>query len=150
MQAHAEDWIFVRDSTHKNSVNLSNEYFFASSAITNEFALRYFQNGFIDDEMKLRVSKNFEDQNRFGAEFNTQIKYSSLNKNLFSLPNSFYSISLSNRYHVNSNFTPGAFELYFRGNKELRNTTVELSDFKYNQVFYQQLNFTFGHKYMRN
>lgn len=143
----ATDWIFDRDSTFKNAFSLSNDYYFASNAITNEFALQYFQNGFIDNEMKSRVESNLEDHNRFGIDFITQLKYTSLNKTIFSLPNSFYSISLNNRYHVNSEFTSGAFKLYFKGNKEFRNKIVGLSDFKYNQVFYQQLNFTFGHKY---
>jgi hypothetical protein len=88
--------------------------------------------------------------NRLGAGFNTEFRYSQKTDSLFGLPNSFYSIGLINRYHINSIFKEHLFELYFRGNKQFAGDEVDMGSFLYNQVFYQQLNFTFGHIFNRN
>jgi len=146
----ASDWIFDRDSTFHNSLNISSDYYFASNAITNQFALAYFRNEFIDNGKKNNVTENLSSLNRFGTDLLAQIKYSSTNKTIFNLPNSFYSISLNSRYHVNSEFKYDAFQLFFRGNSAYKNKSADLGSFVYNQVFYQQVNFTFGHKYRRD
>jgi Family of unknown function (DUF5723) len=150
LKAHASDWIFDRDSTFHNSLTISSDYYFASNAITNQFALAYFRNEFIDNVKKDNVTDHLSSLNRFGTEFLAQIKYSSTNKTIFNLPNSFFSVSLNSRYHVNSEFKYDAFQLYFRGNSAYRNKTADLGSFVYNQVYYQQVNFTFGHKFKRD
>ncbi len=149
LQSLASEWIFDRDSTFHSSVNISSDYYFASDAITNEFALAYYQNEFIDNLKKDNVTENLSSLNRFGTEFQAQLKYASQNRTVFGLANSFFSVSLNNRYHINSKFSYDAFQMYFRGNAAYRNKSADLGDFIYNQVYYQQVNFTFGHKFRR-
>jgi hypothetical protein len=150
VKSFASGWIFDADSTYHNSVDLSSGYFFGSNAITNQFALAYFRGEFIDEAKKNIVTGNLSDNNRFGVESMVQLKYNSKNRKVFGLPNSFFSIALNTRYHINSKFRYDAFEIYFRGNEDYRNKTADLGNFAYNQVFYQQFNFTFGHEYKRN
>ena len=150
VNSFASDWIINPDSSFHHSIGFSTEYFFASNAITNRFAIGYFRGEFIDDARKNSVSKNLSPHNRFGSGFNTEIKFARLNKTIFNLPHSFYSVSLGNHYYINSTFKKDVFELYFRGNKSYAGKTADLGKFKYNQVIYQQLNFTFGHNFMGN
>ena len=140
----------ISDSSFHHSIGFTTEYFLASNAITNRFAIAYYKGEFIDENRKNSVSKNLNQHNRIGAGFNTQLKYTNHNKTIFNLSNSFYSISLNNRYHINSTFKKDVFELYFRGNKSYANKTADLGMFSFNQVFYQQLNLTFGHNYSIN
>ena len=146
----ASDWISNPDSSFHHSIELSTDYFFASNVITNRFALSYFKGEFIDDAQKNIVSKNLSTLNRFGSGFNNELKFTRHNNTIFNLPHSFYSVAISNHYHINSTFKKDAFELYFRGNKLYAGKKADLGEFTYNQVLYQQLNLTFGHDYNVN
>ncbi len=146
----ASDWISNPDSSFHNSIGISTDYFFASNAITNRFALGYFNGEYIDDAKKNSVSKNLSSLNRFGSGFNNEFKFAQINSKIFNLPQSFYSVSLSNHYHINSTFKKDAFELYFRGNKSYAGIKADIGEFNYNQIFYQQLNLTFGHNFSVN
>jgi hypothetical protein len=143
----ATDWTFRPDSALRHSINLSSGYYFASDVITNNFALAFFQGEFIDDDLKNSVSKNLSSLNRFGTDLNPQLTYTKRNDTIFSLPHSFFSVSASSHYHVNSEFKKDVFEIFFRGNKNYAGEIAHLGDFNYNLVYYQQLNFTFGHNY---
>ena len=141
--------ISERDSSFQNSINFSANYFFSSDAITNRFALAYFNNEYIDNDKKDVVSKKLHSLNRLGIGLNSELKYTGLHKTIFGLSNSFYSVSLGNHYHINSIFRKDAFELYFRGNSAYRGKTAELGEFVYNQIIYQNLKFTFGHTFSK-
>lgn len=146
----ASDWIVKPDSSFKHSIGIVTDYYFASNSITNRFALSYYLGEFIDDSKKNSVSKNLSLLNRFGLGLNNEIKYIRHNKTIFNLPNSFFSISLSNHYHINSSFKKDLFELYFRGNKSYAGKKADLGEFIYNQIVYQKLNFIFGHNFNVN
>ena len=136
-------------SKFRNSIQLSGGYFYDSNSITNEFALEYFRNGFIDEDMKDNVSGRLSGENRFGGSAKTELRYTRYTDSLFSMKNCFYSVALSNYYDVFSGFSDDAFELYFRGNKEYAGKKAELSNFEYQNLTYQQINFSFGHRYKR-
>jgi hypothetical protein len=144
-------WTEWRDNhfgKYRNAVGISTDYFFDSDAITNELALEYLNKGFITDEMKDRVTEKLSDMNRLGAQENNEIYYMRFDS-VFGMKNSFYSFRLNNRYHFNSTFSRDVFELYFRGNKDFAGKQADLNDFVFQELFYQQFNFSFGHRYYR-
>jgi hypothetical protein len=146
----AQNRDFETISGYKNAVGISSGYFFASNAINNRFALGYIKGEFIDDVRKKTVSDKLSDENHIVGGFQAEIRYERLNDTIFNLPRSFYSVSLKSQYHLNSTFSKDAFELFFRGNKSYAGKKANLSNFKYNQLVYQQVNFTFGHAYKFN
>ena len=133
------EWTFQPKQAFRNSFGFSTEYYFASNAITNRFVSDFLRNSFIDNAKKDNISTKLTPLNKLGIESNTDIKYTHRNDTVFGLPKSFFSVSLTNRYHINSRFRKDVFELYFRGNKEYAGKKADLNDFIYNQVFYQQL-----------
>ncbi len=139
--------MFHPDSAFRHRISFSGNYFFESNAITNRFALSYYQKEFIDNSEKDNVSDNLGLINRLGIQANMELNYTKRNDTVFGLPHSYYSVGIANRYHINSRFRQDVFELYFRGNKNYEGKEADLSDFVYNQIYYQQINFTFGHSY---
>lgn len=142
--------MFHPDSAYRHSVALNSEYFFSSNAITNHFASAYLLGKFIDDNMKDDVSNKLSSLNRFGAGFKTELQYTSSNDTVFSIPKSFFSVTLGENFHINSRFGKDVFELYFRGNKDYAGKTADLGKFVYNQLVWQNANFTFGHDFRRD
>ena len=147
IESFASEWEFNPLPGFRHSIQLSARFSFISDAITNKFALDYFNNKFIDANRKDGVTKNLSAKNKFGIGFNSEIQYASYNDTIFELKHSFYSVALKNNYHINGRFKRDAFELYFRGNKSYAGKNADLSDFLFNQIAYQQFNFTFGHEY---
>ena len=150
LNSPASNLISDRDSSGGKSFTIASDYYYASDAITNKFALTFYKNEFIDDALKNSVSENLSSQNHFGIGLKGEIKYYSGNKTIFNLSNSFFSVSINNRFHVNCSFKNDAFEIFFRGNKSYAGKTAMLGEFNYEQLLYQQINFTFGHIYKIN
>src|SRR5689334_21686286 len=88
---------------HSNSLSFDASYYFESNAITNNLVRSYYLKRFIDEGDKEDVSKNLDGTNRAGLGFNAGLTYSHADTVLW-LPNSFYSVSLRNRYHINCRF----------------------------------------------
>ncbi len=135
------------DSTTLNSISISSEYFFGSNSLTDDLVSTYFKRGFISNEMKDVVSKNLSNSNRFGVGFNYALSFRHKTDSLFGLRHSYYQIGFRDVYHIDSKFSKDMFELYFRGNKNYAGKTASLNDFEFNQIFYQQLSFMFGHTF---
>ena len=150
ISAQESGYYFHPDSAYRHQAGFSSEYFFSSSAIKSRFAYAFFINDFIDEDLKNSVSSELKDHNRFGSGFQAMFFYKQKTDSLFGLPNSFFSISLENHNHISSEFSSDAFEIYFRGNKSYAGKTADLGDFKYDQVYWQDINFTFGHEFTRN
>ncbi len=147
IQSFSAEWELNPLSGFRHSLQLSARFSFVSDAITNKFALDYFTNKFITTDRKDEVSKNLSAKNKLGIGFNSEIQYASYDDTIFGLKHSFYSVAIRNNYHINGRFSRDAFELYFRGNKSYAGKNADLSDFLFNQIAYQQFNFTFGHEY---
>src|SRR4051812_15206091 len=68
-------------------------------------------------QKKDAVSKQLENINRFGSGFKSSVLYTRYNDTVFGLPQSGYSISISDVNLQDCQFSKDVFELYFRGNK---------------------------------
>jgi len=134
----------------KSKVTIESEYFFGSNALTIDLASTYFMNGFINNGMKDVVSRKLDGSNRFGAGFKYEFSYRHQPDSLFGLSNSFYQIGFRDVFHLDSKFNNDVFELYFRGNKKYAGKTADIGNFEFNQLFYQQIYFMFGHSFIRS
>ncbi len=123
------------------------DYFFASDAITNQFAKEYYLGGFINNEMKDEVSKNLFRSNTIGSEFNTSITVAQKLDTLFGLRNGTSFIRLSNRGHQDGKFEDDLFEIYFRGNKNYAGKTADLGPFHFESFIYQQFEYGIEQNY---
>ena len=146
----------ISDVAHKSNddfkrsiLTFETEYFFGSNALTIDLASTYFRNEFINDGVKNVVSDKLETSNRFGAGFNYELNYRYHPDSIFGLTNSFYQIGFRDIFHLDARFNNDVFELYFRGNKKYAGKKADLGNFEFKQLFYQQLNFAFGHYFTK-
>ena len=126
---------------------MAGAFYYGSNAVSNSFAADYYLGRFIDDKAKEDVISNLKNSNRFGLSFDAFVSYTRRNDSVFSLRNSSYTFSIGTHYHIESRFNEDAFKLYFKGNKGFAGKTANVSDFTYNQLSWQYLNFTFGHEF---
>jgi hypothetical protein len=131
----------------RNELEISSGYSFGSNALTNDLAKTYFLKGFITDAMKDQVSDKLSGSNRFGIELNYAIKYKHSCEKIFGLKNSYFQIGIKNAILIDAHFNSDVFELYFRGNKNYADKTADLGDFEFNQLYYQQINFSIFHRF---
>jgi len=136
---------FMKDSLHTALFNIRGDYFFGSDAVTNEFALQYYQGKFIDEAMKDNVSKNLSAMNRFGGQALWDVSLSfhpdTANKKVEAY------IGYRQRVHSSSRFSKDFFEVFFRGNKMYEDDIADLSDFSFQQFTYRQFVFGIGNEF---
>jgi hypothetical protein len=136
---------FMKDSTQRLLVNARGNYFFASDAITNEFAADYYLGKFLDDELKNSVSKNLSAQNIFAGEacWEASVTFhpDTNNRKVEAF------IGFRSRTSADARFTDDFFELFFRGNKMFAGQTAYLGDFFFQQYTYRQFVFGIGNEF---
>ncbi len=136
-----EEELFRIGPGFKAVYSVNADYFFASDAITNQFAQTYYQKGFISNSLKDNVSENLFGRNRFGGAFNAGITVAQKLDTLFGSSGGSSFINLSHKAHLHSKFRDDLFEIFFRGNKQYRDKTAELGPFEFSSYTYQQLTY---------
>lgn len=136
---------FMKDSTQRFLLDVRSNYFFASDAITNEFASDYYLGKFLADGLKDGVSKNLTDQNLFAGEINWDVSLTfhpdTNNRKVETY------IAYRNRGHVDSRFSKDFFQLFFHGNEMFAGKTADLGDFSFQQFSYRQIVFGISNQF---
>lgn len=128
---------YVLPDGAEHRLTISGEYFFASTALTNNIANDYFLHRFITNETKNTVSNSLQDQNRYFAGFNGAFDY-------VYHPDSCavnYIFTLQHHYFTDSRFSDDLFEIYFRGNKGFAGNTATLDNSNFRSLLYYQAGF---------
>lgn len=145
-KAQAQFQIVFNDSlnTKSNSIEVFGNYNVGSNAVTNTFINKFYLKSYIDDNLKNSVFKHLDDMNSVGGDMNYGFTYTRFKNDsigLWGMKNTGYYVSLKNREHVNGRFSHDLFKLFFNGNRDYKDTTAVLSDFNYNAITYQQIEF---------
>src|ERR1035437_1098570 len=86
-------------ANNKSTLSINSDYLFNSNAITSEFINTFFQNGYISNAIKDRVSSKLTIENRLGAEFNNSIYYKYRPDTLTKNSKIGFFVSVKNRNH---------------------------------------------------
>lgn len=136
---------FMKDTTQRLLIQARGNYFFASDAITNQFASDYYRGIFLTDETKDHVTSNLSGKNIFAGEANWDLSVTfhpdSSNRNVEAF------IAFRSLSHADARFPRDFFELFFRGNKMFAGQTTDLGDFFFQQYSVRQLVFGIGNKF---
>jgi hypothetical protein len=136
---------FMKDSMHSVLINIRGNYFFASDAITNEFASHYYLGKFIDEELKDNVTKNLSSMNKFGGQALWDVS-ATFHPDTGNHKVEAY-VAFRNRVHTSARFPKDLFEVFFRGNKMFAGQTADLSDFSFQKFTYRQFVFGLGNEF---
>ncbi len=120
----------------KSSVGLDAGFAFRSDCITHELASAYFRHAFIDEEIKDGVSKRLDAHNAFALGFGATVRYQ---HKIQSETDRFvsWSIQLEDRHWIHADFSSETFELYFRGNRNYKGQSADLSNFRFSDLHWQ-------------
>ncbi len=117
------------------------DYFVASDAITVEFQNAYLRGDFIDAELKDRSLEKHDDRNRVASVVNGGAFVRWRTERFLGMDSLQLFAGLHYRSHFSSRYPRDLFHTYFYGNRPFEGETADLSDFRYLQVIYQQLQF---------
>jgi hypothetical protein len=113
-----------------------------SSALDRDFMSTLYKGGFIDNEMKDRVSKRLMNNNRLGIDLNYALYYAWK-------PDTFFHnksdvslfVQLKNNEHFDTQFTKDLFLLGFYGNRQFAGDTAFLNNTSARLLRFQELQF---------
>ncbi|CAN5681476.1 hypothetical protein BH11BAC1_BH11BAC1_23310 [soil metagenome] len=135
----------MKDTSQSFLINLRGNYFFASDAITNEFASAYYRGRFLTDDLKNSVTNNLDAQNSLAGEINWDVALTfhpdTNNRKVEAY------LAYRNRAHVDSRFSKDFFQLFFHGNKMYAGKTADLVDFFFQQYSYRQIAFGISNQF---
>ncbi len=144
VQAKAQFTTIFKDTATNNSIELFTNYNVGSNAITNSFINKFYLQNYINDNLKNSVSKNLDPMNNVGGDLNYGITYTRFKNDsigLWGMKNTGYYVSLKNRTLIDGRFSRDFFNVFFDGNQSYKGKTADFSDFNFNSLTYQQLEF---------
>lgn len=129
----------------KIAVGISGEFLINSTVLTNEFFGKFINGGYIDKELKDKISGKLLLSNRLGGDVNYGLFYAQRINRLFGKPfyRFNYFVSITNRQHFDVRFNENLFKLGFYGNKQFAGDTVDAGNFSLNMLGYQQFQLGF-------
>ena len=115
-----------------------------SDAITTKFMNTYAGNKFIEQSVKDGSFTKMGDRAKIGSYLNAGAYMKLMSKDDTDSTVKNVVLALRYRTHFNSSFPSDLFGLYFYGNKRFAGTQADISDFNYEAIQYQQLQFGYG------
>ncbi|MFH1319505.1 MAG: hypothetical protein ABII90_02475 [Bacteroidota bacterium] len=122
-------------------IGATGEYSLNSTVLNNEFYSAFIKGSYIDTETKDRISKKLSVSNRIGGDIDYGIYFAHKIDSLLgkAKPGLNFFINLSNREHLDANFSQYLFNLCFYGNKMFAGQAADLGNSNLNLLRYQQL-----------
>jgi len=138
--AQCTDYLF-RDQVnlYNSTITVFGNYSIGSNAITNQFFGKFYKGGFIDADLKDKVSEKMINQNRFGADISAGVEYLYLPDTLFGKRRLGFFAAARDREHFDTQFSKDLFHLGFYGNKDFAGKTADMNNFNLNLLRYQQV-----------
>lgn len=141
--AHSAVIDSLKKKQKKYEIELSGDYFFNSTAVTNQFINTFHASKFIDNTTKDNVVKKLKYNNRFGTDVNTGITFTASPDSFMHRKNVSWSISMRDRQHTDGIFSRDFFKTVSYGNKIFAGQTADLSNLSIHKLHYQQLQLSF-------
>lgn len=110
-----------------------------SSSLTAAFIGKFYNGGYIDDDLKNSVLEKTRLKNRIGADMNYGIYAAFAPDSFMHKKNVSFFVSLRDRQHFDARFSKDFYKVAFYGNSPYAGKTAYLNDFNLNFVRYQQL-----------
>ncbi|MDD5572023.1 MAG: hypothetical protein PHD97_12810 [Bacteroidales bacterium] len=130
--------------TKKYTFEAGNNTEINSNVVSNEFISRTLSGGYIDDDMKSRVSQQLAESNKLGGEMNSYLKFTLHNDSAYGLS---YYVNVKNCNYLNMKFSKDLFNLSFYGNKMFEGKTADMGNSKLNYISYDQISFGIVSRY---
>jgi Family of unknown function (DUF5723) len=123
----------------KTKMGVIADYGFNSNALTSQFVSRFYNNGYIDPELKKDILNRVRQSNRIGGDINSGIFITIKPDSLFHKSSYMWFVNLKERAHFDSRFSDDLYKVAFYGNSAFAGKTALLSEFSLNYLHYQQL-----------
>ncbi|MBK8876594.1 MAG: hypothetical protein IPN13_23020 [Bacteroidetes bacterium] len=139
------EWPFKNNyTTATTEIGIDANGLIGSDAITTKFMNTYINNEFIEQSVKDGAYTKMDDRSKIGSYLNAGAYMKKMR--LFEADSTVRNLTLALRYrtHFNADFPSDLFALYFYGNKRFAGVNADISDFNYEAIQYQQLQFGYG------
>ncbi|MDR9398853.1 DUF5723 family protein [Salibacter sp.] len=129
---------------NKLAIEFNTELYASSNAISNQFLYGFISGGKISSSTQEMMLKNTSHKNRLGLDFNTgfSVHLKPDNQNKIT-----YHFGVHDRQHANASFSGNAFKLLIDGNKQFAGEEIDMSDFSFSMLRYQQIRAGISWKY---
>ncbi len=127
----------------KYRVGIAGDFGINSNCLTVDFFNKFYNGGYVDNELKNVVLDRVKQKNRVGADVNYGIYAAFAPDSFMHKKNISFFFSLRDRQHFDTRFSKDFYKLAFYGNSQFAGKTANLSDFNMNFVRYQQVQFGF-------
>jgi hypothetical protein len=131
------------NDTAKLKVGFVADYSLNSNSFTSTFISKFYNGGYINNDLKNQVLDKTKLKNRIGADGNMGIFVAFMPDSFLHKKNIGFFVSLRDRQHFDARFSKDFYKLAFYGNSQFAGETAYLSDFNLNFIRYQQLQFGF-------
>lgn len=126
------------------AIEFNTELYASSNAISNQFLYGFISGGEISSSTLEKMLKNTSYKNRLGVDFNTGFTFHFKPQNQNKIT---YQFGVHDRQHANASFSGNALKLLIDGNKQFAGEEIDLSEFSFSMVRYQQIKAGISWKY---
>lgn len=144
VQAQHLQWFNANYPDAGTEISIDGDGLIGSDAITTKFMNTYAGNKFIEKSVKDGSFTKMGSRSKIGSYLNAGAYMKTRHTHSDDSTETYLKLALRYRTHFNSSFPADLFGLYFYGNKKFAGTQADISDFNYEAIQYQQLQFGYG------
>ncbi len=138
-QAQIQQYFFDEfNDSSKIKTGISADYGFNSTAFTTQFIGKFYNNEYLDIDLKNNILNKVRQQNRVGGDVNSGIFLTFKPDTLFNKTHYSWFISIRDRIHFDARFSEDFYKVVFYGNAAFAGKTADLGNLSLNYLNYQQ------------